>query len=350
MVRTPVVVLLSLVSMQALRAQVSLVVPASHAPIEGTSSTNVPFGRSTPVRLQAAYDRLLFPAPVTITALALRADGGGLLAAKQVDCELRLSTLAVPLVALSADFAVNRGADETVVVSRQVLTLGATTTTAVPAPFAAPLQFTTPFPYDPAAGGLLIEFVVFGQPPGAYTVDATFVCDSPQVAVGPLGCPRVGGLPLRAESSTTQVLWGRPWVARLLDAPAGALVGLVIGGSDTGSWNGLPLPADLAAIGAPGCFVAIDIGGTFFQFAAPDGSAQFVFAIPNAPQAIGTWIHFQGAAIDPVANALGVVTSQGHKVQVCGFEPVGRVFASGLVATAGAREIGVAPVLQLTVQ
>ncbi|MHC5065467.1 MAG: hypothetical protein ACYTG5_15985, partial [Planctomycetota bacterium] len=46
-----------------LPAQSELVLPPSHEQVVGTGSTNVPFGRSTPNRVQLAYDAMLFPSP-----------------------------------------------------------------------------------------------------------------------------------------------------------------------------------------------------------------------------------------------------------------------------------------------
>jgi hypothetical protein len=331
-------------------AQNLLPVPASHAAIEGSSSTNVPFGRSTPTRVQYAYDASLFAQPRTITAIALRLDGDALTGGKVVDCELRMSTLPMPIVNLAVDFASNRGSDETIVLPRQLLTLPTQATVATPSPWLQSIPLAVPFFHDPQNGGLLLEIVVFGQPPGAYTLDVTFVCNSPEQTIGPLSCQGTNGIPLRVESSTTQVIWGRPWVARVLDASPGALLVLALGTVETGTWAGLTLPADLALLGAPGCFVSIDVAGAWYSIAAGDGSAQFPFVVPNTPQVLGEWIRFQGAAFDPQANALGLVTSQARKVQVCGWEPVGRVWSSGINATSGTREIGLAAVLQLSVQ
>jgi hypothetical protein len=331
-------------------AQTQLVLPASHAAREGSTGTNVPFGRSTPVRVQCAYDPLLFAGPCTITAIALRLDGNATAASKQVDCELRLSTMAVGLVDIRADFATNRGADETVVLPRQTLILAGQSSPALPSPFLPAIPLAVPFAFDPARGALLLEVVVFGQPPGAYTLDATWICDSPESAFGPPACAPAAGLPLRVETATTQVLWGRPWVVRALDAPPGALVSLVLGTMESGTWNGLLLPYDLASLGAPGCFIATDLSTSFFQTAMGDGSATFTFAIPNVPWATGTWLRYQAGAVVGGANLLGVVTSQAKKVQVCGPEPVARVWATDLTATAGVRELGVAPVVRLTLQ
>ena len=332
------------------RAQAAVPVPASHLTKEGAASTNVPFGRSTPTRVQYVYDASLFSGPVTITGVQLRPDAGGAVSSKLVDCEVSMSTLPQPLVALSQQFAQNRGADEVVVLPRQILTLPAQGAGASPASFLPALSFSTPFAYDPSAGGLVLEVVVYGQPPGAYAVDVTYVCSSPLVPVGPMSCAQSNGLPLGVESATTGVQWGRPWVVRAYDAVPGNLVVLALGNQETGSWAGMQLPQDLAVAGASGCFLSIDIAASFYNPAAGDGTVTYPFMIPNNPQLLGEWLRFQAAALDPAANPLGLVTSQAQKVQVCGWEPVGRVWSSGAAATSGAVEIGLSAVVQFTTQ
>jgi hypothetical protein len=341
---------LSFVFAAVASAQSLLPVPASHGATEGSGATNVPFGRSTPTRVQYVYDAMLFAAPATLTGVSFRIDGGATATTKQVDCELRLSTLPMPLVALGVDFAGNRGADETVVVPRQILTLPATPNAATPNAFAAAIPFTTPFAYDPANGGLVLEIVVHGQPPGAWSLDVTYVCDSADVPVGPPACLGSASQPLHVASATPQVMWGRPWVVSLTDAPPGALVLLVLGSIDSGPWGGFLLPQDLGFVGAPGCYLSIDMSSSWAGIAANDGSATFPFVIPNTPAVVGEWLRFQGAAFDAAANALGIVTSQAQKVSVCGWEPVARLWSSGISAAFGTREIGMSAVVRFTTQ
>lgn len=333
-----------------LAAQSLLPLPASHVGMEGTSSTNVPFGRSTPVRVQCAYDALLFAAPVTITKIAFRLDGGAAAAAKIVDCEIRMSTMALSLVGMDPNFALNRGSDETVVLPQQLLNLPAAPASGTPSAFLPPIQLATPFAYDPQNGALLVEITIFGQPPGAYSLDATYACDSPDLAIGNNGCTQSNGLPLQVQSASSQVMWGRPWIARATDAVPGSIVVLAAGTIDNGPWGGFMLPQALDALGAPGCVLGIDVAATWYTLALGDGSASFPFTLANSPTVIGDWIRFQAAVLDPTANALGIVTSQAKKVQVCGWEPVARVWASGSATLLGTKEIGLAPVLQLTVQ
>lgn len=331
-------------------AQTQLPLPVSHVAMEGSTFTNVPFGRSTPTRVQYVYDAMLFGGPVTITEVQFRLDGGTTAPNKVVDCEMSMSTLPTTLVSLSTDFVLNRGADETTVLSRQLLTLPSQSTGAMPNSFLAPITLTSPFFYDPAQGGLVLEIVVHGQPPGAYALDATFVCNSPLVPIGPMSCLQSNGLPLGVESATTQVLWGRPWVARVFDAVPGSVVALALGTQETGTWAGMNLPQDLGILGANGCFVSIDAAAVYSNIAQPDGAVTFPFFIPNNPNVLGMWVRFQAGTFDAAANALGLVTSQAQKVQVCGWEPVGRVWSNGVSVANGIRELGVAAVIQVAVQ
>ena len=331
-------------------AQGALAVPASHTTMEGATSTNVPFGRSTPTRVQYVYDSMLFAGPVTISELQFRLDGGAVASNMVVDCEISMSTLPSPLIGLSPSFALNRGLDEQTVFARQLLTLPSQTTGIVPNGFLQPITLSTPFSFDPSVGSLVIEIIVYGQPPGAYALDATYVCNSPLLPVGPTSCPQSNGIALGVESATTQVLWGRPWVARAYDAMPNSIVILALGTQETGSWAGMTLPQDLGILGAPGCYLSIDAAATYYGVALPDGSITFSFAIPNNPAVLGEWLRFQSATLDAAANSLGLVTSQAQKVQVCGWEPVGRVWSNGISAALGTREIGVSAVVQLTVQ
>ena len=83
-------------------------------------------------------------------------------------------------------------------------------------------------------------------------------------------------------------------------------------------------------------------------FADETGVATYQFNIPSQPQLRGVTVNLQAVADDPQANALGAVTSRAARLEICGWEPVARVFANGLDAVMGFRELGVAPVLELT--
>lgn len=331
-------------------AQTNLVLPPSHALREGTSFTNVPFGRSTPMRCQLAYDGALFPRAGSLDGLTLRVDGGQTVAAKQVELAVRASTGPTSVLALQMTFAQNVGGDDREVFARRLLDLPALTSAQTPNAFTVAIPFDAPFPYDPRAGGALFDLSVFGQPPGSYPLDLTYVCDSPVQRYGPAGCGPQGGQPLQVTAATTQVMWGQAFDLQVSAARPGSVAGVFLGAIEQGQWAGITLPFDLAVAGAPGCHLSIDMLFSAFAPANGIGTATLPLAIPPRPELVGATIRFQGFDIDAAANALGVTTSQPAKVVVCGWERVGRVWASGATATAGTREIGLAPPAALTLR
>lgn len=331
-------------------AQTSVVLPPSHAVLEGTSATNVPFGRSTPVRCQMAYDGTLFPRAGSLDRLAWRLDGGGTTLGKQVELVVRATTGPANVLTMQATFALNLGADARDVLTRRVLSLPPLTTAQTPSPFHAQIPFDAPFPYDPRLGVLLFDVTVFSQPPGDFALDLTYVCDSPLQRYGPPGCGANGAAPLVVDAATTQVMWGHPLDLRVSAALPGSVAGVLVGSIEQGQWAGITLPFALAAIGAPGCHLSIDMLVGVYAPTDLSGSARFPFSVPARPDLLGATIRFQGMNYAPSLNALGIVTSQPGKVSVCGWERVARVWAAGTTSTSGAREIGIAPPIEVTVR
>src|SRR5690606_22396549 len=282
----------------------------------------------------------------SVDRLAFRLDGGTTAPSKQVEVGIRAATGPASVLALQATFAWNVGSDEREVFARRILDLPAQTLGQTPSPFSVPFPFDAPFPYDPRAGSLVLDVTVFGQAPGAYPIDLTWVCDSPVQRYGPPGC----GQPLVADAATTQVMWGQPLDLRVSQARGGSVAGVFLGTREQGPWNGIVLPFDLAPVGAPGCHLSIDVLALTFAPANALGVATFPFMIPARPDLVGATIRFQGFDIDPQANALGLVTSQPGKVTVCGWERVGRVWAPGAAPATGTREIGLAPPAEITLQ
>ncbi len=327
-----------------LGAQVT-VLPGSHSTQVGTGSTHVPFGRPTAMRVQMAYDPALFTGPVTINSLDFRAEEGAVANAKNVNFEVHMSSLGFGITRLQSAFILNRGNDETTVLARASRKLPALTGSS-PGAFVS-FTLDTPFSYDPQNGALVVEVIVHSQDPSGYPLDLVSVCSSPQTHYGPPGCGPFAGSPLKVDSMTSQVIWGRKFVLQVSEAQSSALTWLMFGSKETGIWNGVTLPFDLTPIGAAGCFLSIDGIVILSQRANGVGTADYNLFIPSIPQLVGGWLRFQAIALDRSANQLGVVTSQPAKVQVCGWEPVARVYSSGLTAVSGLRQIGNAPVLRL---
>jgi hypothetical protein len=104
-----------------------------------------------------------------------------------------------------------------------------------------------------------------------------------------------------------------PWVGDSLpiivanlppNAPA-----IMLFGSSNSSWGGLPLPANLATFGAPGCTIYAS-GDILQPVTNYNGTAYHVLNLP--PSLVpGANFYLQGVTIDPAANALGVTVSNG---------------------------------------
>jgi len=103
--------------------------------------------------------------------------------------------------------------------------------------------------------------------------------------------------------------WSRAWIGHTLSVNIvglnGPLAGLGMGFDDQFS-NGVPLPLSLASIGMPSCFLNIDPAAT--AWANVTGTtATMTLPIPFTQALVGVEYFQQPFAIDPGANALGIV-------------------------------------------
>lgn len=110
---------------------------------------------------------------------------------------------------------------------------------------------------------------------------------------------------------------GTPAIGEALDflvrgVPPSQLVFLVLG------LGRQDLPLD--RFGAPGCTLYTNPLATFAAFADGNGLATLRWNAPATPAAIGLRVVVQGAALDPPANLLGIVTTQGLQVQLGGWQ------------------------------
>jgi len=82
-----------------------------------------------------------------------------------------------------------------------------------------------------------------------------------------------------------------------------------LGFSNT-SWNGVnQLPFDMTLIGAPGCFVLVDLLVGASMLTDARGGASLTLSIPSSSALVGVTTYAQWAVVDASANALQVVTS-----------------------------------------
>jgi hypothetical protein len=109
-------------------------------------------------------------------------------------------------------------------------------------------------------------------------------------------------------SSTTVPAVGQTHVIDVESMPANGAGILVLGYGDQ-SFNGNPLPLDLAFLGMPGCPLNIEPQDNFLILADGSGSAQWNLVVPNVPAFIGTLFWNQALVIDAGVNNLGAVMS-----------------------------------------
>lgn len=93
-------------------------------------------------------------------------------------------------------------------------------------------------------------------------------------------------------------------------------VGAILLGFDPTQYLGIPLPASLAGIGAAGCEMLVPPKRVFAAAVDAAGIASISISVPDNPSVIGLEIYAQWALLDPAANPLGVVVSNGIKTEL----------------------------------
>lgn len=311
-------------------AQNTTVVPSAYANVEANSASNRPFGVASPTRVQYLYDATTVAfAGAMITRLALRGNGGDAAAAKAgIDVEIRMSATATSVWTAQAAFAWNHGTPQATPFARKLVNLPALAVTPIPAPFTARFPLDTPFGYAPAMGNLVIEWLVFAQPAGAYSHDATYVSYATYTPTGtPCGARQtiVGGTWPLAQGVTFS-LAGAP--------PSGS--GVHVLGAAT--WpGGVPLPFGGCPLHvAPMVLVpvAVSAAGT----AASGYPLQWWFK--------GAVVHGQFIVAD--ASFTRLAASEAHTVVIGGVDPVTCVFdLTSATSQSGLVQVGVAAVVEL---
>jgi hypothetical protein len=130
------------------------------------------------------------------------------------------------------------------------------------------------------------------------------------------GCPGVRGRPSLFPTSRPRL--GGSLDVGLAYANSSSLCLFAIGFSDS-TWNGSPLPFDLATLGAPGCAVRASPDSVRTTLTDADGTATLGYAIPALPAFSGAVLFQQAFGLDSSANALGIVASNAGSFTVGDF-------------------------------
>jgi PKD domain len=118
------------------------------------------------------------------------------------------------------------------------------------------------------------------------------------------GCTGSSGVPRNTAGAPPRL--GNPLIVTLSNL-AQNLALYWWGFSSTNSSAG-SLPIDLQALGAAGCLIHASLDASVL-LTGSNGSATFVFPLPNNASLLGTQFFTQGLSLDPVANALGLVAT-----------------------------------------
>jgi hypothetical protein len=126
------------------------------------------------------------------------------------------------------------------------------------------------------------------------------------------GCAGSNGVdPFINAASIPRV--GDPLAMTLHQAKPNSLAVLCIGESRT-DYGGIPLPFDLAGVGAPGCALQVSIALLLVTTTSATGSGQLTVPVPNDPALVIQYVYHQWLVLDP-ANLLGLVVSGGLRTQ-----------------------------------
>ena len=192
-----------------------------------------------------------------------------------------------------------------------------------PAPFSLVLTFSAPWVFVSAPSNgrsLMIDVEASSTPATAWHRDARLVSGDGRAATSAslgAGCNGSNALaPTTALVTPISAMPGGTIALSATNLPAAAVHAFTF----LGFQSTAPFPIDLAFAGAPGCLVRTDLFLTQMLFTREPGPnftrAYGTWPVPADPSLAGASVNFQWAAIDPQANALGLVVSSALRVSL----------------------------------
>ena len=350
-----------------LAAQASVVVPHTAAGLEGGSVE--PFllgGFERRLQLIIARSELQGLKGRPIRRIVLRRDAATnarLPAGMQggwIDLEVRASWSVVSPNHPSAVFARNHSIAQVTayrgpfqVTRSPQLAAGRTVATFAPSE-SAHIVLQKPIPWR-AAGDLCLEFLARPHAtlplPGPWFVDSVATVAATRTQFGH-SCWRPGHKEAVANTILRNVAVGgtlRAWTT----GPTTPLALFVLGASNR-TWGPIPLPMDLAGVGAPGCllYVSQDIvvgRAATLHAPGPDATASFDLPIPYRLSLAGARVYTQWVFYDPKVNAAGLSVTNGASVRIAAAPKLGvsMVAADRVGAKTGRTLVGSSLVFQL---
>lgn len=328
----------------ALVAQQYVVSPAHFANANAPSANSFPFGNATaPYRYLQVHDDLS-GTPRVFKGLAWRRSGTSItnVAAHSLTVDAFMSTAVTTGSTPSATFDNNHGTDRAQVITGKMFNWPATGATHVVAPFQFEMALDNAFAFL-GTGSVAWELQISAKSGSGTSLNAygsATGSTNPSAAVVRFGtgCTATGRTAAMTATASASMNWptnsGTVTVTGA-NAPADASVLLTLGSNPT-TWGSLPLPFLLP--GTTSCYVYNDVLTTVAGTASTAGGVTFSFPIkPNAGWH-GFILYSQIVAVDPPANALGLVisnTAEHNFIAPYGPSPGARVWLSGSVGPTG---------------
>lgn len=302
-------------------AQASKVIPAANASVEGSRQSVYPFGYTTP-RVQQVWagtaitSSVAFISGFEYRANAPRSATQAMLARSYKRLQLDFGTTTVSPTTLSKTFATNITSTMTTVFNAAYNLPAQPATATSPSPFNIIFSWTTPVMFSSANGNLLADVTIPG-PRGKsnYFIDAEVSSGGGGGTISPFGTTGVFSRPESVKLSANPGTLIPGGTLTLTCAPfRNRYVGNLMISLSNRMWGSIPLPLDLAFIGAPrnSLYVGMDIVLPFSTTAIGTfHSSNLTARIPNQSQYYGLRLYTQAYYLDAKANAAGLVTTHG---------------------------------------
>lgn len=298
--------------------------PPGNGTVEAPSRFAGPFGGTASQRFQQICGLSGDPTAIgQINQVAFRRDNDTVVAsgdyvAFSPDFTLTVSTSPRTTLTMSRTFAANIGNDATQVHTGVLNFPAQPKMPPGPTPFAYSVPFSAPFPYASPNGDILLDFAVTS----ANNSNTLFFCDAGASGAGSSARTLGAGCPAGSNLVSVSSNWGPGSTGRILQYNAAGNVPSVLSfGSNANSWNGIPLPIDLAVIGAPGCMVYHDnlanlVGNTSGTAGQYNGRWDVWLELPNNPFLAGLQLRTQFFNLfdTGVMNPANLSVSAGHEI------------------------------------
>lgn len=302
-------------------AQASKVIPAANASVEGSRQSVYPFGYTNPRVQQVWAGSAITSSVAFIDGLDYRGNAPrsatqAMPARAYTGLQIDFGPTSVSPTTLSKTFASNITSTMTTVFNAAFNLPAQPALATSPSPFNIKFSWTTPVMFSSANGNLLVETTIPG-PRGKsnYFIDAEVSTGGGGGTISPFGTSGPFSRPESVKLSANPGTLTPGGTLSLTCAPfKNSYTGnLMISLSNT-MWGSVPLPLDLALIGAPNnsLYVGMDIVLPFNTTPATTGhSSNLTAPIPNQSPYYGLRLYTQAYYLDAQANSAGLVTTHG---------------------------------------